>query len=96
MKKTIAIFFNNDLVVQNIHLHRLNLSVSDRSAAVGIVMSAFQRKKKKKRNNNAIIIYTCILAYSVYDVQMQSTNASPLFRYAFHGQVRESILYSIY
>lgn len=48
VKKTIAIFFNNDLVVQNIHLHRLNLSVSDRSAAVGIVMSAFQRKKKKK------------------------------------------------
>jgi hypothetical protein len=55
----IVIFFNNDLVVQNIHLHRVKLSVSDRSAAVGIIMSAFQRKKEK-RNNTAIIIYTCI------------------------------------
>ena len=45
----IVIFLNNDLVVQNIHLHMVNMSVSDRSAAVGIVMSAFQRQKKEKK-----------------------------------------------
>lgn len=54
----IAIIFNNNLVVQNIHLlygvHWVNLSVSDRSAAVGIVMSAFQRKKKKKKKERTM------------------------------------------
>lgn len=49
------------------------MSVSDRSAAVGIVMSAFE--KEKEIMINAIILYTCIL-HTMYRCRALS-NASP-------------------